>query len=263
MAGWTDTLDNDARAYAANKGWDRLDPERASLAILSSYRELERTRPAAPPPPAAYTFDGVKNADGSAPDPEFLGAIRAIASEHKLPTAVADALAAQVIKWGDDAEAADRVSQTTRFTEGETKLKTTWGADYDKNLDLAGRAFNAMGLPKETIDALVGQVGVDTLMAQGLNLGKQMGEATLLRGDTNVGDQKTQSMTREQAVVERNRLTSDTEFGKKIMAGDAEAMKQLETVSRAILGTPENFTPPQENFGRTPTDPMGEKYFTR
>ena len=259
---WTDELDNEVRAYAANKGWDRLDPQKAAISILGSYRELERTRPApvAPPPPSAYTFDGVKNADGSVPDPDFLGFVRQVASEQKLSVDAANTLAAQFIKWGDDAEATERAAQTARFTEGETKLKAAWAADYDKNLDLSGKAFNALGLPKETIDALVQQVGVDTLMEQGLKLGRQMGEATFLTGESNVGDKVQVKRTAAEALVERNRLMGDAAFGKKFADGDPEAFKTIETLSREIVGTPENWREHPKDFGRTKEDVTGENY---
>ncbi len=81
---WTDNLSDEERGYYANKGWDKLAPEAAAAQIGKSYRELERM-PRPEPPPREYTFEGLKNPDGSAPEPETLAMVRTLATKLKLP----------------------------------------------------------------------------------------------------------------------------------------------------------------------------------
>jgi hypothetical protein len=72
-----------------------------------------------------------------------------------------------------------------------------------------------------------------------------------------LGGSSRSGMSREAALAKRNALTSDTAFGKRIMEGDADAMKELADVSAACVGTPDNWSRFPEgkglysdNFGR-------------
>lgn len=257
---WIDTLDNDTRAAAAAKGWDRLDGDAAAQAIFKSYRNLESTRPAQDTilslrNPTEYSFDGVKvgNADAS---PEFISHVRQLATDLKLPPVVARDLATRLAAQLDSDTAAATAKATEAVTQSTERLKTTWGDKYEANTAVAANAFDALKLPKVNVDALIATLGVDKVMDMGFSLGSRMGEAKLLSGGSVT---QTTTMTREQALTERNRLTSDPAFGAKLMAGDAEAKQTLENVSRAILGDPNGqWSPPPENFGRTKENPNGE-----
>jgi hypothetical protein len=248
---WHDELDNDVRASVVSKGWDRLEGDKAAVAIFKSYRELERTRPEAPPKDAsAYTFDGVRNPDGSLPDQEIFTLAREMATELKLPVAQANLLASRLINVEIAKEKAASDKATLDATNATDRLNAAWGADKDRKVDVASKAFQAMGLDKTVVDALVSTLGVDKVMQTGYDLGTKMGEATLLKGNTSVDGQKT-SWTREEAIAERNRLVADTEFGKKLLAGESDAKKKFDDVTRAILGDPAGqWSAPPDNFGR-------------
>lgn len=255
---WIDQLDNDTRASAAAKGWDRLEGDAAAQAIFKSYQNLEKSRPSpdtilSTRAPTEYTFEGIKYGDKD-PDPDAVAMVRQIASDLKLPPATARELATRLFASGHAEETAQQQAAREAAQQAETRLKTTWGDKYEANTAVAANAFEALKLPKETIDALVTSMGVDKVMALGHDLGSRMGEAKLLSGG---GMTTTTPMSREAALTERNRLMGDTEFGKKIMAGDSEALAKLDTVSRAILGDPSNPQRPPENFGRTKENPLG------
>jgi hypothetical protein len=244
---WTDALSDEERGYYANKGWDKLAPEAAAAQIGKSYRELERLRPEAPP--REYTFEGLKNPDGSAPEADVLEMVRGLASELKLPAGAATTLATRLIAIGADAEKAEADATAARIAASETALKTTWGADYDEKVAVATRGLTAAGYTKEETDALITTLGVDKVMARGYDLGTKLGEAQLHQGSTTVDNKQGAPLTRDTALATRNGWGKD--FFDKWQAGDAAAVKEFEDVTKAIIGgTPENFQPAPENFGR-------------
>lgn len=244
---WSDTLPDEERAYVANKGWDKLPPDAAAVQMMKSYRNLEQMRPAPPPSTAAgYAFEGVTA------EPEVLDMARGMAFELKLPPEQATLLAKRLIAIGDEAEATDTAAQTQRLTAAETALKSAWGADYDKNTDVARKAFEQLGLPKETVDTLVTTMGVDKVMNDiGFKLGQKMGEAPMHQGDGTVSDpsRPATTFTRETALERRNSWTP--EFMSKYLAGDADATKEWNDVTSALIGGGmATFQAAPENFGR-------------
>src|SRR5579859_1899610 len=249
MMAWSDTLADDERGYIANKGWDKLAPEAAAAQIVKSYRELERMRPE--PAPKEYTFEGLINPDGSAPEADVLNMVRGIASELKLPASAANTLATRLIAIGAEAEKAETDEVVARIAASETALKTAWGADYDAKVAVATRGLAAAGRSQEEIDALVSTLGVDKVMMMGHDLGTKLGEAELHQGSTTLDNKSGLALTPATALAERNKLMEDKAFFDKWLAGDAEALKRFDDITRAVIGgTPENFQPPPENFGR-------------
>lgn len=256
---WTDAFDNETRAYAASKGWDKLSDTDAVQTVFRSYRELERMRPEPAPKTAGeYDLSSLRNADGSAPDAELLDMVRDMAFELKLPLSSAKQLGERLIKVGTDAENVAAADAAQALKNGETALKGKWGAEFDKNSDLALKAFNALGLPKEVVDSMVTAAGLDKVYAVGHELGTRMGEAAFHQGGKDVGD-KSEPLTRMSAIAERNRLMADRQFYEKFMSGDKEAKEHFDKVTAAILGTPDNWEAPPVNFGRTIENPGGPR----
>jgi hypothetical protein len=258
---WIDTLDNETRAYAAVKGWDRLDGDTAVTTIFKAYQNLEKVRPAPVELPKAagdYKWD-VKHSDGKALEPEFNEFLRTMAFDLKLPVEAGAQLAAKMVAHYDEAELADSQADVERVTTGTAALKTAWGADYEKNEAAAKNAFDALKLPKETVDALVKAMGVDGAMQLGHTLGTRMGEAPMLKGDGSVDNNQQQpALTKEAALARRNQMVEDKAFQAKVASGDTEAMAEFDKVTRAMLGTPEAYTAPPPNFGRTRENPTGQ-----
>jgi hypothetical protein len=258
---WHDTLDNDTRAALVAKGWDRLDGDNAAQAIFKSYQNLEKSRPSpdtilSARNPTEYSFDGIKYGDGD-PDPDAVAMVRQIATDLKLPPATARELATRLFASGHAEETAQQTAAREATEQATARLKTTWGDKYEANTAVAANAFEKLALPKETVDALVGAMGVDKAMEFGHTLGSRMGEAPLLAGG---GQMQTTPMSREAALTKRNALMGDAAFAKKIMDGDVTALKELEDVSRAIItdaAAPGGFQKAPDNFGRTKENPNG------
>jgi hypothetical protein len=250
---WFDTLSNEERAHIASKGWDQLAPEAAAQQIAKSYRNLEAMRPVPPPQSAAgYDFNAIRAPDGTMPKPEVLDRVRSTAFELKLSPDAANTLAIREVTSDHAATAKATADATARIAASETALKSAWGADYDKNLDVAGRAFARLGLAKEQTDALVTTLGVDKVMTMGHDLGLKLGEAPVHQGDTPVTDPSKPAQgawTRETALVRRNEWTP--EFMSKYLANDEASVKEFNEVTAALIGgSLANFQAAPDNFGR-------------
>lgn len=276
---WFSEFDDATRAYVTNKGWDKIEDGSALQTILKAYQNLEKVRPdpektiqlpvagdaaseaafyqrlGVPKSAAEYKFEGVEKADS-----DLIDYARNLAFQLHLTPAAATSMAQSMISWGEEGNktAADALAE--RIKTGTESLKTAWGDGYDANLATASNAFEALKWPKETVDALVETLGIDNVMKMGHNLGSRMGEGSFLTGDgTVVTTPPKPTLSREQALVERNRLMDDTEFAKKVANGDVESLKKIHDLSLAIVGTPEKWSKPPENFGRTRDDPYGEQ----
>lgn len=68
-----------------------------------------------------------------------------------------------------------------------------------------------------------------------------------------------QKRTRQQALVERNKLMDDKDFAKLVSDADGESIALVAQLAREIVGTPEAWSKPPENFGRSRDDVYGER----
>ena len=239
MANWHEGLDDEQRAYVVSKGWDKLAPDAAAAAIAKSYREL----------------DGLRGRSIVLPEKD-----EELDTVFKHPRLEAALTARETARRKADAAAATAL-QTQRETEQQAALDAAWGADKEKRSFLASKAAEALGWDADTLKAMLNVRGIDKGMNDLYGLGTKMGEGALLRGSMSTEQPKTQ-MSRADALIERNRLMTDKNFGAQILSNDpevaAKAQKVLEEINTAIIGTPQNWQPAPRNFGRTHDNPRGE-----
>lgn len=282
---WNDTLDNDARAAAAAKGWDRLSDAEAAQVMFKSYVNLEKTRPdpartitlpaepsdpawaavhqrlGAPKDPSGYTFDGITRKDGSVPDAPVLGFVKDLATKLHVSVDAAKEMANAFVQFTDTQSEAAQTDLASRIAVGQGVLQGEWKDSYDNNVAVASRALQAIGLDKDATDTLVEKLGVDKVMKIGYDLGIKMGEPDMLKGDNMAqGGNNGQPVqrTREEAMKERNRLTNDAAFRDKVAAGDTEALKLIETLTQQMVGTQDNWSKVPPGFGRTRNETTGQ-----
>lgn len=282
---WNDALDNDQRAAAAAKGWDRLNDSEAAQTMFKSYVNLEKTRPdpartitlpteandpawaavhqrlGAPKDASGYVFDGVTRKDGSVPDAPVLNFVKDLAMKLHVSVDAAKEMANAFVQFTDGQSEAKAADLASRMAVGEGVLKEAWKDSYDNNVGVASRALGAIGLEKEATDALVNILGVDKVMKIGYDLGQKMGEPDMLRGGNQVAGQNDGQpvvRNREEAMKERNRLTHDDEFGKRIAAGDPAALKIIEVLTQQMVGTQDNWSSVPIGFGRRRDERTGQ-----
>lgn len=259
---WTEGLDADIVGHAQAHGWDKLDPAAAAREGVKSHRELLQkmtrdfgdpnqlvripkdindaegyrslyTRLGVPVDPKEYTFDGIKAGDGSDVEPEFLDYARNLAASLHLPKDAAPELVKSLLKFGQDAEAADAAERTAKITEEKAALTKNWGNAFQSNLDIAKQAAGKLGVSPEAVAALEGQVGYANVMEMFLKIGQGMGEHSYINSG---GPNRNGVLSREQAIARKADLMQDAAFAKKVFAGDATAVSELRNLDLIIVG---------------------------
>ena len=219
-AGWTSGLDEDNKGFVSNKGWD------SPGAAVKAYRELESrvgrsiTVPGDNDDPTAW--DKVYNKLGRPESPDKYGiqapegqsdAFAKWASENFHKAGLSTKQAATLVEqWGEFSK--QQSAAVAEAQEGQAKsqaerLRTEWGADYEKNFGLAKTAAQQFGVQGDVIDALENQLGYDGVMKFFREIGVKMGEGDFHEGGAsfNFG-----GLTPSQAQAELNRMYNDKEW---------------------------------------------------
>lgn len=111
-----------------------------------------------------------------------------------------------------------------------SKLKTEWGAGYDKQIEVAKRAAVGLGVDAKTIDALEGAMGYAKVMKFFNGLGSKMGEAEFVGGD---GKGNFGAVATPQAAAARiAELRKDQAFAARFVAGDVAAKAEMERLHK-------------------------------
>ena len=261
---WFDELDDDSKAHAQSKGWDKMEPEQAAREAARAHREFEKWRgvrqeeiariPQKPDDPAwgdlykrlgkpekpdDYSLEGVKFKDGSEPDEAFVKLTRSLAHELNLPITAASRMAQAFIDYADNDASAAATTAATRRAAEQAILDNQWGKDKDLNTFLAQKGAELMGFDKEVIDKIEGTVGYAKTMEAFKLIGERAGEAKFHTGGGQDGN--VPMFTREQAIQEKSRLANDTGFMKKWMDGDVDCRKRLLDLDVIIVGSPQQW----------------------
>lgn len=116
------------------------------------------------------------------------------------------------------------------------ELNKEWGADADKNTEIARQAARKFGITDEAkLNALEHALGSKTMLTFLFNIGKTMMDDPL-KGQSGASKLGVAGMTPQQAAAKMHELQNDKEFGKKFMANDPEAMWLFDEVSKAMIG---------------------------
>lgn len=116
-------------------------------------------------------------------------------------------------------------------------LQTAWGADFNKNTEIARQAARQFGLDnKETLARLESALGSKALMELMHKIGSALADPNL-KGVGNGGNPGgAKAYTPQEAAAKMKELQADKAFGAKFMANDPEARKLFEEVSNAMAG---------------------------
>ncbi len=119
-------------------------------------------------------------------------------------------------------------NQKIALQQNTEKLKTEWGAAYEKNMNLAKSGAMALELDATMIDSLGNAMGTEKLFKQLSKIGAGVGEATFVSGQP--GPQG--AITPEQARSELQDLFRDKAWVSKYTAGDFDAKKKMEHLQK-------------------------------
>lgn len=163
---WRESIaDEDLRNYVTGKGFK--DPGEAFKAL----RDAE-AKYAAPAKPEDYQIG----------DTDFAKTASTWFHKHGVPAETAKALTTE---WNQHMQAMTEQAATERMQKGErdmSALKTEWGQEFDKNVELGRQAMRKFGLSVEFVDKLAGETGDAETIKVFSRIGAAMSEATLNPG---------------------------------------------------------------------------------
>lgn len=163
---------------------------------------------------------------------------------------VAKALAPAMFEAGLTASQASKVQealdgftvakQEAYLKEQDAQIKSLqqdWGADYEKNTEIARQAVRKYGLDKEgQLARLEIALGSNNLMKLMYAIGSTITDPELKGAGSGARSGGAKSYTPQEAAAKMKELRNDKEFGKKFMNNDPEALKLFEEVSNAMAG---------------------------
>lgn len=127
-----------------------------------------------PDTPDGYEF---KTEDGSE-DPRLTEFAKA-AHDLGISKKQMDGLAAALDGVFTQSSAAEEARINADFEAGKAELRTAWGENYDRNVEIARRGAEKFGFDKDLLNALGDKVGVKKMLEMMHGLGKAMGEDTI------------------------------------------------------------------------------------
>lgn len=256
---WHTGQDAETVGYLQNRGWDKLDAKDAAIAAVKSYREAEKhigappdqilrmpkdvndkdgwsklwTKIGVPTEAKDYDFTGVKNADGSDVNADVLNTIRSLAHANHLPKDAAPSIAKEVVKLLGATKESEASAYSAKLEVERGTLRTNWGANAAAFKVIAENAAQKLGVTPEEVVALEKTVGYARVMDMFRNIGQKIGEDKFVGGGGGSGNDV---MTKGQAEAQLTTLGNDTEWLKKLEAGDAAAVQQFHNLTRIKSG---------------------------
>lgn len=250
---WHAGVDADTVGFWQNKGFKLDDPKDLASTLTKSYRELERhigappdqiirlpkkdapeadirafrERLGMPKEAKDYDFTAVKDADGNPIAQPLADSLRAAAHRAGLPKEAAAEIAAAVQRQLDADRAQAKTLNEGKLAEERAKLDADWGPNKDFNRLKAMEGARRLGITAEAVELLEKQIGYSAVMNAMRKIGVGTSEDTFVeRGSASNGN----PTTREGAVARLNDLKSDPAWVGRLLAKDAAAVREWQTL---------------------------------
>lgn len=248
---WINSVPENARDYASNKGW------KSQTDILTAYQNLESKlganrvtlpkdgdaaseaefRKALGVPEAADKYDVKLPDTATDADKAFLAVAKGWFHEAGLTPKQAQAMAA---KWNEHGAKLNAEADAAWKTQNEadfTALQKEWGKESDANMAAAQRALRAGAkaagvdpkVASEAMEAALGAAGYAKMMAF---FGGMTGEHRFVSGDATTGGH----FTPEAARARMDMLKKDSGWFQKFQAGDIGAQTEWKNLLIAAAG---------------------------
>jgi len=138
-----------------------------------------------------------------------------------------------IFEWAQSQEQAMQEAEAQALEVSKSELKQEWGQNYDKNLSLARHGAKEFGVSEEDINSLEQVLGHKKTMELFARAGERFGEHEFKGNPLN----SNQQYTPQGAQAQLESLMNDTEFMKRIQAGDTKAIeKHSQLVKMVALG---------------------------
>lgn len=237
---WSASLGDDLKPWAAGMGLDKLDAPAALAKVLPMYRGAEQKlgvpadqilrlpkddndtegwtaamrRLGAPEKPEDYGIQAPEGDSG-----EFLKKATTWFHELGIPKRQAAGLAAKYQEHVAASVEAREGACNQRFDDEINALKGEWGAEYDKNADLAKRVMKSFGYSTEQLQAMERALGPKAFLAGFAKFGGAIGEHRFLEGAANT---TFGAMTPEAARERIAALQKDDKWMADYISGNAD-----------------------------------------
>lgn len=121
------------------------------------------------------------------PDPEFGKVAGELMLKHRIPKADAQGLMADFVAQVGAAEQQRAAAEQAEFVKQESALKTEWGVEFDKNVEIAKRGMKRLGFTDEIIDQLESKAGFAGVIKAMHSAGMAVGEGKFIDGGSDGG----------------------------------------------------------------------------
>lgn len=250
---WHSGIDAEFIGHAQNKGWKLDDPKEAFAAAAKFARDLERHFGAPPerivrlPAPDAKPEDlrafyerigapkEAKDYDLTPiKDPAISDAMRAAMHERGVPKDAANVIATQIAKALESKTTTDNTLLTAKLAEQKEALAKNWGDKFAFNHLQAIEGARRLGIDKEAVAALEGQIGYDKVMEAMRKIGANTREDTFVERGAGgpVGD----VTTTEGAKARKAELMADHGWVERYNAGGAAEKREMTRLNQMITG---------------------------
>lgn len=255
---WHAGIETDTLGWWQNKGYDLSEPKAFATKITQQYRDLEKhlggpadrliklpekvddtagwdavwQRLGAPKEAKDYDFSTVKHADGNAPEPALIEAIRQAAAAVHAPKDRAAELANAVIKHLDSVQLDRAAAMKVALDAEKAALAKNWpSANFEFNKLKAMEGAQRLGVTAEDVANLEKGIGYARTMEMFRRIGASTTEDTFVGGRSSGGGAVT---TVEGAHSRLNDLLADVEWGKRLTRGDAAAVQEYQNLTTVI-----------------------------
>ena len=216
------------------KGWQDAN------SIIKSYRELEKFSgrdkndfieiPKGEDADLSAVYSRLgrpdKAEDYELQDTDFAKAAKEMLFKEGITKKQAKALEKWIDEYGQNqAKALEEKAAAEAEARGKASveaLKKAWGADFDKNVALSKNTAKDLNITDEELDAVESILGAERFGKILLGLSKPSDANQPLTGYKSGGHE-----TKEMAKLRIEELKSDSEFMKKVAAGDEKSVQEL------------------------------------
>lgn len=231
------TTDSEALGWLANKNFktpgDMVDAFRQTerafhTAIPGENDPAERweqfyKRIGRPESPDGYQ---VSAPDGYETNPEFTGRFRDTA--HKMGLTAKQA--SGMVEWYNAEALATLQQEANAQREQQQALRSEWGADFNKNIEVARRGMQVLGVDNATLGGIGRGIGVDQALKLMAKLGTMTSEDVLRSGGSTPGF----TVSEESAQAALETFEADREMVAKLRSGDPTAKARHQQLLQAV-----------------------------
>lgn len=255
---YANKADTETVGHWQNRGWKVDDPAEIALAATKQARELEKHlgvpperllklpgaatdetgwkdiwhRLGAPKEAKDYDLTSVKFG-GNDLEQSFADTMRSALFAANVPSDKAASLVGQLVKWFEDQDKSEMSALASNLAAEKAKLSKDWGTDFDFNRLTAMQGAQRLGVTPEEVSKLEQTVGYSRVMEMFRKIGAGTTEDTFrgIQGG-NIGNITTVAG----AISRKAELMADKAWGARLLAGDADAVREWTDLEMRITG---------------------------